>query len=115
MNIGPINIRCRIERKTSAVDPDYGTETITWALLGSAWCGMQDSLPSNSESVKTGLAVALNQTRVRMRYRTDIDSSMRIVVDRPTRTYYQIIAGPVILGNKDGIEMMCEKSSTVTA
>jgi head-tail adaptor len=44
-----------------------------------------------------------------MRYRTDIDSAMRIVIDRPGRTVYQVVGGPAVLGNKDGIELFVER------
>ena len=63
MNLGPLNTRCRIERKVVSQDADYGTEVIAWALLGVAWCNVQDELPSKSEAVKNGLAIATNRTR----------------------------------------------------
>lgn len=112
MNIGPLNSRCRIEQKSSVPDPDYGTEVITWTLLAVVWCSIQDELPSKSEAVKQGLVTASSRARVRMRYRTDIDSSMRLVIHRPAETVYQIIGGPAILGNKDGIELFVEKYSS---
>lgn len=109
MRAGQLNTRCRIERKTVVQDGTYGTETVTWATLSTVWCNVQDVLPSKSESVKNGLAVALNQTRVRLRHRADIDSSMRLVIGAAT---YQIIAGPAVLGNKDGLELIVEKASS---
>ena len=112
MNIGSLNTRCRIERKVTTQEADFGTEVSAWGLLGVAWCAVQDELPSKSEAVKNGLAISTSRTRVRMNYRTDIDSSMRLVISRPTPTIYQIIGGPAELGNKDGIELLCEKSSS---
>lgn len=112
MNAGALNTRCRIEQKSITQDPVYGTELVTWAVLATVWCAVQDELPSKSEAVKQGLTVATQRTRVRMRYRTDIDSSMRLVINRPAETVYQIVAGPAILGNKDGIELFVEKYSS---
>lgn len=112
MNIGPLDKRCRIEQKSITQDSAYGSAVATWSLLAVAHCGVQDVLPSRSESVKNGLAVAANQTRVRMRYRSDIDSTMRLIINRPEPIVYQIVAGPAELGNKDGIEMVVEKYST---
>lgn len=111
MNIGNLNTRCSIEQKVTAQDANYGTETVTWTTLAVVWCNVQDVLPSRSESVRHGLAVALNQTRWRARYRTDLDSSMRIVIDRPARTVYGIVAGPAVIGNKELIECIIEKVS----
>lgn len=118
MNLGPLNDRCRIEYKVVTPDPTYGTDVITWTPLrnrdGSTQqhCDLQDVLPSRSERVADNLEVSQNPTRWRTRYRTDVDSSMRIVVNRPAPTIYQIISGPAILGDKDGIECMLEKVST---
>lgn len=110
--LGNLDKRCRIERKAVTQEADYGTEVVTWALVGAAWCNVQDELPSKSEAVKQGLAVATNRTRWRARFRTDIDSSMRIVISRPSPIAYQIISGPAELGNKDGIECMLERYSS---
>lgn len=112
MNIGALNTRCRVEQKSVTIDPDYGTEVVAWVLLSVVWCNLQDELPSRSEAVKNGLAVATQRTRVRMRFRGDLDSSMRLVILRPTAQTYQIVAGPAELGNKDGIEMFCERYSS---
>ena len=112
MNAGALNTRCRIEQKSVTQDPTYGTELVTWALLATVWCSLQDELPSKSEAVKQGLALSTQRTRVRMRYRADIDSSMRLVINRPTETVYQIVAGPAVLGNKDALEMFVEKYSS---
>lgn len=112
MRAGTLNLRCRIERKSIVQDTDYGTEQIIWVLLAVVWCNVQDVLPSRSEAVKQGLAMATNQTRVRMRYRTDVDSSMRLVISRPVQTTYQIVAGPAVIGNKELIEFMVEKYSS---
>lgn len=112
MNLGALNDRCRIEQKSVTQDADYGTEVVTWALLAVVWCAFQDELPSKSEAVKQGLVTATQRARVRMRYRSDLDSSMRLVINRPTETVYQIVAGPAVLGNKDGIELVVEKYSS---
>lgn len=112
MNIGPLDVRARVEYKVVTQDPDYGTELITWTLLRVMWVGVQDELPSRSEAVKQGLAVATRRARVRANYCTDIDSSMRLIIMRPTATTYQIVAGPAVLGDKEGIEMWCEVTSS---
>lgn len=111
-----------IER-TSTVDGEFGPQPGPWvplvALPGSPvvgerfWAEMQDVLPSRSEAVKQGLAVARNQTRCRMPWRDDIDSSMRVTWHRETDVVYQIVAGPAdIGGNKEAIEMMLERYSS---
>lgn len=109
-----------VEQKSVTQDATYGTEVIEWvplvAVPGSPVvaerfaANVQDALPSRSESVVQGLAMARNQTRIRIRWRADIDSSMRIILHGDTDTYYQIVGGPAeIGGRKVALEMMCEK------
>jgi head-tail adaptor len=110
VNIGVLDHRARVEYPVSTQDTTYGTPTITWTLLREAWVGVQDEMPSRSEQLKLGVITAAQRTRVRSNYATDIDSSMRLIITRRgTDVTYQIIAGPAILGDNDGIEMMCEE------
>lgn len=113
MNIGTLNARCRIEYPEHSQDLTYGGDVITWKLLDVVWCNYQDELPSKSNVVKSGLALGTNPMRIRMRYRSDIDSSMRVTINRPDATYYRIVGGPAELGDKDGIEIMVESFSTL--
>lgn len=106
-----------------APDASYGTPNEVWvplvAQVGSPaiaerfWAEVQDVMPSRSEAVRQGLVVALNQTRIRMRWRSDVTSAMRVVVHGETDVTYQIVAGPAeIGGRKDCIEIMAEKVTT---
>ena len=112
MDAGSLRDRARIEYKVATSDANFGTEVVTWTLLATVWCNVQDELPSKSEAVKNGLVMGARRSRVRMRYRADLDSSMRLVISRPNSEVYQIIGGPAILGNKEGIELLCERYST---
>ena len=99
MNIGPLDTRIAIEYPVAGTpDANYGTPTITWTLLATVWANVQDALPSRSESVVQGLAVARNQTRVRYRYRTDVTSAMRITIRGPVDRVLNIVGGPAELG-----------------
>lgn len=126
MKIGEYDREITIERKATAADPEYvspdttyGTERTVWVPLvpiGSPVVGerfpanVQDVMPSRSESVQQGLAVARNQTRIRIRWREDVTSAMRITLHGETDTVYQIIAGPSeIGGRKNALEMVCER------
>ena len=112
MNIGQLDREIAIEYKQVTQDPNFGTEIITWATLATVWANVQDGLPSRSEAVQQGLAVARNQTRVRYRYRSDVTSAMRItVLDTPPRVL-QIVGGPAELGRREFSEIMCESVSS---
>lgn len=112
-----------VEHKVESTGGLSGRPHIAWApiayLPGSPAVAerfqveVQDILPSRSESVKQGLAVARNQTRIRMRWRADIDSAMRFTLHGDSDVVYQIIAGPVeIGGRKDRIEFIGERVSS---
>ena len=119
---GEMRVEVTVEYPVATVDPVYGTELITWTALsyvpGSPLVAekfpatIQDALPSRAESVVQGLAIARNQSTLRLRYRNDITSAMRVTVHRDTDQVYQIVGGPALIeGRKDRIEMVLEKYS----
>lgn len=112
MNTGPLDRRIAIEYPVSGQDAGYGTPTITWALLAVIWANVVDELPSRSEAVKQGLVVARNQIRIRYRYRTDVNSAMRITIRGPVDRVLQIVGGPAELGRHEYSECICESVSS---
>lgn len=106
------NTRIRIEYPVVGVDPTYQTPTVTWTLLGMAWAEMVDKLPARDEALLNAISLSSVRTRLRLRYRTDIDATMRFIIMRPTETIWAIIGGPAMLGNKELIEFLCERKST---
>lgn len=106
-----LNHRVLIERQVVTQDPQYGTEAVTWVTVANLWANVQDVLPSRSEAVKNGLATATSQTRIRMRFRTDIDSSMRMTISRPAPVVYQIISGTAELGRREWMEFVVERTT----
>lgn len=120
MRAGDLDRRVTVEYPVTTQDATYGTELITWSPLvatGSPpvavplWAQWQDVLPSRSESVTQGLAVARNQSRVRMRYRSDFTSAMRIT-RYDTGIVYQIVGGPATIGRNEWSEFMVERYSS---
>lgn len=105
MNVD-LNRRCRIEHKQTTRDSKYGSEQIEWKLKTVVWCNVQDVLPSRSETIKTDVAIGSKQARLRMRYRKDLDSSMRVIIDSDT---YQFISDFAELGKQQYLEVMIEK------
>lgn len=110
---GQLDRRITIEAKSVAVDPDYGTQTVTWVAFASRIpAQVQDVLPSKSETAQQGIRIATQPARVRIRYMSGITSDMRVVVHGLSDRMLQIIAGPAELGRREGVEMMCEAYST---
>jgi hypothetical protein len=106
-------------------DPDSGAERVAWVPIdgyqaGSpqipnrVWGERQDILPGRSmEKFEMGLSVARNRSRWRMRWRSDIDSSMRMTIYGDGAEEFQIVAGPAeYAGRKEQIELTLEKLSS---
>lgn len=114
----PLDARVRFERRVETQDPDYGTPIITWSLVpnGVVWANVKDVLPSlrREEGVAAGggLQTDTRRTRVRIRYRSDIDTTMRVIIYRPSAIIYQIVSGPAEMGQHEYLELMVERYST---
>lgn len=106
---GQLDRRITIERRTSVQDPVYGTGTLTWETLATVWAQVRDILPSRAEEVADNVSMSRRPARIRIRYRDDITSDMRI--DYGGRKL-RIVSGPAELGRREGIEMIAEELST---
>ena len=105
--------RIRIEKPGPALDPDYGTQLpASWLPVGEVWAEIVDVMPSKSEAVTNGLRLAAHSARVRIRYRNDITSAMRIVRLTGTPGTLQIIAGPAVITGRTELEFMVEEFSS---
>jgi len=108
MDIGEFDRRINIQSKTTGQDATYGTETVSWSTLATVWAKVSDLVPSKSESVRQGLTMGRNQTRIRFRYRSDVDSSMRITFPDDAGRVLQIVGGPAEIGRRQYTEIVCE-------
>jgi head-tail adaptor len=123
MTPGQLDRRIVIERKVATPDPDFGTEQVTWVPVDGYEPGspttpravaasIRDALVSRAEGVRNGLELAANQSRLRIRYRTGIDSSMRIREPARGNQTFQIISGPSEVGRREFLEFVIEKYTT---
>ena len=72
-------------------------------------------MPSRSEAMVQGLNVARALTRIRLRWRDDIDQTMRVIVHRDAGAdhVFKIVGGPAEIGGRKAyIELLCERFST---
>ena len=109
---GELDRRIRIERKNVTRDPHYGSEVVTWATLATLWANVEDQLISSrggSETLEQGLRVRSTPVRVRVRYRSDISTDMRVVLIDRTRTLQ--ITSIAEIGRRERTELMCEEYS----
>jgi SPP1 family predicted phage head-tail adaptor len=106
-----MDTRVRIEQKSVTQDQTYGTEVITWVHLATVWAEVMDVLPSRQQAEQTRqqLQVATQRSRVRMRYRTDVDSTMRCVIGG---LMHHIVSGPAEIGRHELSEVVVERYSS---
>lgn len=97
------------ETRSETQNATTGSYTYTWATHAQEWAEVQDMLPSRAENVAEGINLQRRPCRIRTMFRDDINSTMRITFEGRT---VQIVAGPVELGRRDGLEMVCEEYST---
>lgn len=99
-----------IDYPVSEEEAGYGSRVTRWDRLCTCQAELQDVLPSRSESLRVGLEMGRNFTRLRMRWRSDVDSTMRVVVHGGTDLVYQIVSGPAAInGRQHRMEMLIER------
>jgi SPP1 family predicted phage head-tail adaptor len=99
--------RQKVVAAEAEASDDAGSKT--WEKVATVWAQVQDVLPSRGEKVADGVTLTNRPARVRLWFRTDITGDMRILFG--TRIL-QIIAGPVELGRREGLELMAEETSS---
>lgn len=104
--------RIRIEQRQVITDPDYGTQTITWAPFATVWAEVQDVLPSKAETQANSMQLSHTPARIRTRYLSGVTTDMRVVHLTRGNRVLQIVSGPAELGRKEGLEFMAETYST---
>lgn len=102
MNPGTMDRRVQIQNYTTTRD-DWNTPIQTWSTLASVWASKQDR--RSAEVVENDQMVNLNRTTWRIRYRSDVDTTMRIEYD--SEHYY--VVGVRELGRKEGLEITTER------
>jgi SPP1 family predicted phage head-tail adaptor len=96
------------DRPAGTLD-DAGAATDDFVPHAEVWAEIRDLQPSRSESLRQGLVQGQQQSRVRIRWRDDIDASMRI---RDGARTLQIVGGPAELGRRQYLELLCEAYTT---
>jgi len=109
INAGDLDKEITFQRKV-ADDSFTSAGKEKWeTVVAGVYAEVKDILPSRAEKLADGLTIANRPARVRIRWREGITADMRILFG--TRTM-QIVAGPVELDRRDGLEMMAEDYST---
>lgn len=111
IQVSNMDTRVRFENKSISQDPVYGTEVISWLPKATVWAEVMDVLPTRqqAEQMRNNTQVSVRRARVRMRYRSDIDASMRCLIGG---IVHQIVGGPAEIGRHEFMEILIERVST---
>lgn len=109
LEAGDLDREITFESRQASQESVYGTQTVTWATVATVWAQVRDILPSRAEQVVDLVSMARHPSRIRIRWRDDLTSDMRI--DYEGRKL-RIVAGPAELGRREGLEFIAEELST---
>ncbi len=111
MKIGKLDKRIEVQTRSAATAGAHGGKNYTWATTDTIWANIQDQIPSRAEAVVAGAKeVSINRTRIRIRWRDDVDSTARFKLLLPVERIFQIVGGPAEIGGRKAyLEYICEE------
>jgi SPP1 family predicted phage head-tail adaptor len=106
MPAGPLDRRVQLLAPSVARDPDYGSETITYAVAATVWGRVQER--SGGEAVLADQRVMTRDITVRIRYRSDVLSTWRCAVGARK---FSIAGAPLEVGRRQYLDLPCQEYS----
>lgn len=103
MRAGTLNSRVMVQRRGVAEDEWGQPLPEAWLDFRPLWANVKHQ--TGSQAIKAGAPVSIVQASIRIRYRTDIDSSMRVVHGS---TVYEIKAVLPDEVKREHVDLVCE-------
>lgn len=102
--------RVQIERQVSTRAPGTGADVKTWAILATLWASVDEftNTGATEEYMREGVEVHGAISRIRIRYRSDIDTTMRVNLGNGV---LRQIVGMAMMGRREGLELSCKEWS----
>lgn len=112
MFAGQLDREVTFLRRETTQDPTYGTALEgDWVPVATVWAQVQDMVPSRGERMVEGVSFAARPCRIRIRYREDISSDLRLTIDGRAGAH-RIVTQPAELGRREGLELLAEQLTT---
>lgn len=102
MDPGKYRWRCMLQAQGTTQD-ELGQPTTAWVEVARFWADIR--FTGGLESIKAGAVVSQVQGSIRLRWRTGINSGMRVVCGA---TVYNILAVLPDLVGKQHVDLVCE-------
>lgn len=103
MNAGSLNTLVQIQQQSSVPD-ELGQPVLTWSTVCTCWADARHL--SGIEAAKAGTDASTVKASIRIRFRTGITSSMRVIVGG---VVYQIKAVMPDLRQRVFVDLVCEQ------
>ena len=103
MRAGQLNRRVTIERKTGGVDAIGQPLPEGWETFAQVWANVRHL--SGSESIKAGAVTSEVKASIRIRYRSDINAGMRVVLGAKTYEIRAVMPDDV---RREYVDLVCE-------
>jgi SPP1 family predicted phage head-tail adaptor len=101
MNIGSLNRQVTIQSPPTAEDA-LGQPTGSWTTVATVWANVRAL--NGLETIKGGAETSVAKASIRIRYRTDVTSAMRVVHGSTT---YEIKAVLPDVAGKRHVDLAC--------
>lgn len=102
MQAGKLTERITIQRPTGARDEWNTPRPQAWKDVASVWADIRHQ--SGSESIRAGVDVSIVRASIRIRWRTGIDASMRVLYQGQAFDIEAVLPG----GNRQHIDLVCK-------
>ena len=102
MKIGSLNRQVTIQSPPTAEDA-LGQPTGSWTTVATVWANVR--LLNGLETIKGGAEASVAKASIRIRYRTDVTSAMRVVHGSTT---YEIKAVLPDVAGKQYLDLACQ-------
>ena len=111
LKAGDLDRKIVVLKRVDEQDQDWGTVDTEWLPLTAKPIPAQvrDYLPSRGESLADNVNLAMRPSRIRMRYREDVKSTMRVQFGS---RIMEIVTVPAEIGRREGIEFVAQELST---
>lgn len=99
---GRLNQRITIESPSASVD-SLGQPVVGWQVVAMVWASIRHQ--SGAEAIKADAPISAVKASIRIRYRTGLDASMRVLHGA---TIYHIKAVLPDLARREYVDLVCE-------
>jgi SPP1 family predicted phage head-tail adaptor len=102
VNIGQLRNLVKLQRRTAGQDA-IGQPLTTWADVVSVWADIR--YLRGLEAIKAGAQASTSQVSIRIRWRTDVTSDMRVLYGT---TAYAILAVLPDMKSRSYVDLQCQ-------